>query len=879
MRFVNSAIAPSLGTDVVVVTPSPLLAAVIQRQFAKSHIERGRTSWQPVSVFSIAAWMRQTWRELRSRLGTDIPGLLSPAQELLLWQHAIRESDHSLFDVAATAQSARRVARAIGEWGVPVPHPAWGDDQDAETYLRWWSSVRNRCQKQNWMCAADLWKSFSDNISALDWPNTVVFAGFTEPVPALRILASRLSGENVDVQFIEGEASPIAAQILRCAAPEEEFDFAARWARSAYESDDSLSLGVLVPDLRSRRSAVESSLRNVFYPSAVVEPIQGCPRPDSIFHVHSGRSLREHPIVATALRILQLAEEQIPLGSASALLRSPFLRGAGSERVSRGATDARLRSLRETEVTLDLLEERTAGECAVLRSIWKAVRTVLARRPHGSAESTVWARFISALLKAAGWPGDAELKPLEQAAADQWREALSTLGSLGLTSGLVSWTDALRLLKDLVSVEGPVTGDLQSPVQVIDPMDAASIQFDRAWTVGLADREWPQLPPSPPFIPPVLQRLCHMPSTPEGRHRQSMQAVKAFHQSARSVFGSYSGEGLRKRSQSAHIKNFVVREADEISQWSGKSLLDRIAPVTLQEVDDTRGPAFQIQGSATGGSYLIKGQSTCPFRAFTESRLSAREWDEGVFAFDQRDRGTFIHHAFAMFWQEVQTSDRLHQLSANELANLIDTVAARALAEDQAYTTFREQLRKAEQERIGRVLHAWLEIEKRRTTPFRVLETEAKHNVTLAGLPLALRIDRIDELESGGLVIIDYKSGNPKAKDLDGERPQEPQLLIYATALGPTVKGIYFGKLQARNEEAIGYAREAYFGSRKEKSAANWEEELERWKQLVHGLAEEFVGGYALTTSDRKNCSYCAIKPVCRIEEASRLLSMGQGDE
>ena len=147
----------------------------------------------------------------------------------------------------------------------------------------------------------------------------------------------------------------------------------------------------------------------------------------------------------------------------------------------------------------------------------------------------------------------------------------------------------LRSAKELVSAEGPLTGDLQSPVQVLDPADAASIQFDRAWTVGLSDSEWPHLPPSLPFIPPLFQRLYHMPSTSEGRQRQSMQQVKAFHQSARLLFGSYSGDGLRKGSRSAHLTNFVVRQPDEISLWSGYPLLDRIAPTALEEVDDTRG--------------------------------------------------------------------------------------------------------------------------------------------------------------------------------------------------------------------------------------------------------------------------------------------------
>ena len=115
-----------MGGERVIVSPSPLLAAVIQRQFAQSHIETGRMSWPAASVFSIAAWMRQTWRELRSRLGMDVPGLLSPAQELVLWQHAIRETGHSLFDVASTAQGGSPSRTCDRRVGCPCPASSLG---------------------------------------------------------------------------------------------------------------------------------------------------------------------------------------------------------------------------------------------------------------------------------------------------------------------------------------------------------------------------------------------------------------------------------------------------------------------------------------------------------------------------------------------------------------------------------------------------------------------------------------------------------------------------------------------------------------------------------------------------------------------------------
>ena len=106
------------------------------------------------------------------------------------------------------------------------------------------------------------------------------------------------------------------------------------------------------------------------------------------------------------------------------------------------------------------------------------------------------------------------------------------------------------------------------------------------------------------------------------------------------------------------ISDFIMRNPDEIAAWAGKPLVERITPALLEEVDDTRGPVSKSMARRSGGSYLIKNQSICPFKAFAETRLYGREWDEGIFAFDQRDRGTFIHNALAIFWREVQTSEQ-----------------------------------------------------------------------------------------------------------------------------------------------------------------------------------------------------------------------------
>src|SRR6185312_3621474 len=105
-------------------------------------------------------------------------------------------------------------------------------------------------------------------------------------------------------------------------------------------------------------------------------------------------------------------------------------------------------------------------------------------------------------------------------------------------------------------------------------------------------------------------------------------------------------------------------------------------------------------------------------------------------------------------------------------------------------------------------------IEAERTVDFTVETTEQDSHYELGPLRLRLRLDRIDRLKDGRLVLIDYKSGEPKTKSLHGERPSEPQLLVYAAALGAAVDALYFAKLKPRKEGAVGYGRQAHFGGK-----------------------------------------------------------------
>jgi RecB family exonuclease len=229
-----------------------------------------------------------------------------------------------------------------------------------------------------------------------------------------------------------------------------------------------------------------------------------------------------------------------------------------------------------------------------------------------------------------------------------------------------------------------------------------------------------------------------------------------------------------------------------------------------------------------------------------------------------------LHRALAAVWATLGNSDRLQAASPDELHAIVSQAVDAALASDPVATIFRAQLRRAEAERLVKLIEEWLEREKSRPTGFRVRDIEREFNHQLSRLQLRVRADRIDELPDGRLIVIDYKSGKADRANLDNERPKEPQLLVYAALLGEQVDGLYFASIRREEGGVSGYGQKAHFGDKRE-AVPEWEARLDSWRNTVTRLAQGFESGWAPVDPSRGACDWCRIKPICRIEENRRI--------
>jgi RecB family exonuclease len=145
---------------------------------------------------------------------------------------------------------------------------------------------------------------------------------------------------------------------------------------------------------------------------------------------------------------------------------------------------------------------------------------------------------------------------------------------------------------------------------------------------------------------------------------------------------------------------------------------------------------------------------------------------------------------------------------------------------------------------------------------------EEERSFEVPGLRLRLRVDRIDRLQNGNLLLIDYKSGSMSRNKLKCPRPPEPQLLVYASAVEGPVDGVFFAELQSRDPRVIGLSREKHFESKSvDVKGAEWDSYVSEAESEIVRLANEFVQGYAAVHPISGACEYCAAKSICRVNE------------
>jgi exodeoxyribonuclease-5 len=250
---------------------------------------------------------------------------------------------------------------------------------------------------------------------------------------------------------------------------------------------------------------------------------------------------------------------------------------------------------------------------------------------------------------------------------------------------------------------------------------------------------------------------------------------------------------------------------------------------------------------------------------------------------DTMSRGSLLHKALQLFWQDCNSLSNLKVLSQFQLNEKIEAAIEKSIQDLNAEIIYHipPQVLQIERKRLCQLIKIWLELEMERAD-FVVDSCEKKFELDVEGLKLNLSIDRIDTLIEGGLVVIDYKtSANVTNASWTKERITEPQLPIYVVlALKyEQVVAVSFAKIRSDETKFIGISAEQAVLPKVTSLAkvsknsvfhqfSDWDALLEHWYTSLTLIAQEIKAGVAsVTTTDEADLLYCDVKPLLRLPE------------
>jgi ATP-dependent helicase/nuclease subunit B len=817
--------------ETITLTPNRRLSRYLHKQSCALVAKKNILTWHSEKILPLTAWLTNYWQKC-----SDTRVLLTQHQERLLWQQIIEEILGKGFN--GIVDTIIKAHELMTNW--QLDYTNWQDyeTEDISIFKRLNRKFNQYCKKYNFVVTCQLPSLLLPHLQHHDLKITL--AEFDEYNPQLKTLVDGLEKFGCKItHYNSGDCKGSLQKRLSFTKQEDEITTIARWAKQIISCNQKTNIGVIVANLTNLRPEIIRIFTEVLGDTKNV-------------NISAGIIFSSLPIISRALKLLEL-HKPLNLSTISELLLSPYISGAESEKSNRALFDFQLNQLNQSQFRIsdiEFLSEKLSINISSLANALQKTQDVYAHVKNKKMHNSAWAKIFAQILQAMGWPGENNLTEAESASLHRFTELLHEFATTDLIAGKITYVKALRILSDLAkhTIFQPEQ-ETNTPINILGTLEAAGINFDHLWIMGLDQESWPPAPTPNPFIPIKIQKEFELPHSSAKRELHFCETLtKRFKHSAKEVIFSHVKQiEDRVVGPSALIADIPEASADDLN-------LDTFTPQAkeiycsqkIATLIDNGSLALKPNESIRGGNRLIESQSLCPFRAFAEFRLAAKEFKQFEPGISKLKRGILIHAALENFWQEVKTHQNLCTLNQEALQNLIIKCVKRALYKEDLPQT----LYLLEQKCLIRLLNRWLDIEKSRP-PFEVTATEKTIQTKLGPIQIKLRIDRIDRLADGNLLLIDYKTGKklPTIFDWFGKRPKNPQLPLYCVAVDET-QGFAFAQI---NIESIKFKDvsldELAFGMHAAdadnfKDNINWHELITYWRENLIGLANDFVAGH-----------------------------------
>ena len=898
-----------LSSGQLILTPNQRLASRIRSAYSIACYQKDQKVVRAPQVFSVSQWLDRCWQQCLMTSNPLVKQLkpLSKPQEQFLWQQIVMESEvgAALLRPAATGMQAASAYATLVDWQQDLQadylQQLFTADEDSALLLDWVQQFESQCKQRKWLAYGGIRKliqqAFTNGSLASVGP--ILGVGFEDICPADKSVITS-AGE---FSLYQGARKPGVVSVLSCADQTQELTAAAVWAKQILKSDESAIIAIVIPDLAQQRDKVQRILQEVFdpnYNASLDKTGDAALRRNLPFNFSAGYPLIEAPVIHAAVNALSLLNGVMAYEELETLCLSPFYCLDSNDAVITNQLIQLIRGTRDFTISTTkfrALAEKAAKKfqqedwhfVSVLQQLTAASRPSERENKHSFNH---WQTFFTETLLQMGWPGKRRLDSTEYQQVNQWQQAMQAFSMLDNVAGPVSCSQALSQLRSILSSQifQPQTAD--SSLQVLGTLEAAGLQFSHLWLQSMSEQQWPQAPNPNPLIPFSLQREQGMPhATAERELTYARELTERFVHSANHVV--VSSPSIIDHNPATVSRLFDAYPRQSLTELLGRSL-EQLLPIVefrrrhlasqqFESWQAGRAPLLLEGDKVSGGSRLFASQSACPFKAFAEHRLSLKVLDKPQLGLNAADRGALLHRALELLWQRLKNRQALLDLSSDDLTALCADCSNYAVNElaQKIPARFGLRYQQLEIQRLQFLLQGWLGLEKDRAN-FVVEHIEDRKTFQYESLVLQTRIDRIDRLDDGSVVIIDYKTASSSISKWWGERPDEPQLPLYAMLTeqgGDEIGGVAFAQINIDASKLKGVGDESCPETsiqwqdkiKSDAGVLDWQQLQQYWRKVLMGLAQDFIAGKSDVNpkNPAQTCQFCDLAPVCRVNHQS----------
>ncbi len=877
----------NLDSRSAVIVPTRTLATHLSNLYASAQIAQGLSVWRSPSIFVWKDFVKSLWQH--NLQPNSRRSLINATQSQALWRQLIEASVRNdtnlmLLNVPQTVRAVRISWQLVHDWQIDEQQIRADLGPDSKQLLIWFEEYRSLLAKRFLIDPAQL----SSHLVKLELRNpypTIFWYAYDLITPVQRALNQRLLDQGATVIEHQAAAKDKTANGSNVKAKtfdteHQELDAALRAARAMLEENSEARIAIVVPDLERRYRQVQDLARDVFYPS--LSPAQ-LSQTDAAYRFSLGQPLAKLPAIQAALSLIEFLTKPLLLPELKLLLRSRFIaQGANSQVLLNCLVGQRLNRVSLAQLAQLVAEsEPTSGVQNFVDQVLEFQsnldeRLNLAQQRAGyrALEISEWLQLLQQWLQLWGWrtaSSEASLNSEEYQLNDRWNALIEELASLNLVHQRIGAKRLFEQIQQAARETIFLARSEPAPIVISGLLEAGGRIVDQLYLTGM-HQDYPVPHNADAFVAKrLLQQAGHPMADPVSEFEHYQQLLGQILAAAATTTISYARIASDQADLIRGSSSLFTQQVWQ-TQPQASAIVDSPRLVSYQ---DNYGPPVNNPKVQKGGARIFENQSQCAFKAFAEHRLKLSAEQETEFGLDALDRGNVVHRLLETLWRELKTQESLQSMDEQALAKVVERHIDALLADNKLnFSAEKRQLISHENQRLKDLLLEWLAVDRARNLSFTVRHRELQGRGEIGGIAYRYVIDRIDELEDGRRLVIDYKTGSVSRAQWLDDRLQSPQLPLYALSIDDQaipIAGIAFGQTkrwhsqyQELAEDEIFHLSTSYTRSR----AELWRQRRLAWPKIFEQLAKDFIEGRAqVDPIDENVCRYCDFSRLCRIQQ------------